>query len=63
MIVNRCFAEPFDTASFASAIRWVLESPNRRSALGAAARVRAERLWNPTRVAGMYKQLYDRASA
>ena len=37
-------AEPFDTASFPSAIRWVMESPNRRSARAAA---RASRtLWN-----------------
>ena len=56
-------AEPFETSSLASEIRWVLESPQRRSALGSAARKRAERLWNPNRVARMYEQLYDIVSS
>ena len=59
--VTGALAEPFESASLAAAIRWVLEDPLRRQALGAAARERAERLWNPTRVAGMYAEVYSRA--
>ena len=59
--VTGALAEPFEPASLAAAIRWVLEDPQRRQALGAAARERAERLWNPARVAGMYAEVYGRA--
>lgn len=54
-------AEPFEQASLAAAIRWVLEDPQRRRGLGAAARVRADRLWNPARVAGLYAEVYRQA--
>jgi glycosyltransferase involved in cell wall biosynthesis len=54
-------AEPFDPASLAAAIRWVLEEPQRRLQLGAAARERAETLWAPGRVAAMYAQVYREA--
>ena len=60
--VTGALAEPFEPASLAAAIRWVLEDPQRRRALGAAARQRAERLWNPTRVAGLYAEVYGRAT-
>jgi glycosyltransferase involved in cell wall biosynthesis len=50
--------EPFDPASLAAAIRWVLQEPQRRLQLGAAARERAETLWAPGRVAAMYAQVY-----
>ena len=54
-------AEPFDSASLASCIRWVLEDKQRRRALGAAARERAERLWNPEQVARLYREVYEGA--
>ena len=59
--VTGVLAEPFEPASLASAILWVLDDPQRRRALGAAARQRAERLWNPARVAGLYAEVYGRA--
>lgn len=51
-------AEPFDSGSLASAIAWVLADPQRNRQLGAAARQRVERLWNPSRVAGLYAEVY-----
>lgn len=59
--VTGALAEPFDPSSLAAAIRWVLEDPQRRRQLGAAARERAERLWNPARIAGMYASVYRQA--
>ena len=56
--VTGALAEPFVPASLAAAIRWVLEDPLRHRALGVAARERAERLWGPERVAGMYEEVY-----
>ena len=58
--VTGALAEPFEPASLAAAIRWLLEDPSRRRALGAAARERAERLWAPARVAGLYAEVYGR---
>lgn len=54
-------AEPFDPLSLAAAIRWVLEDPQRRRQLGAAPRQRAEQLWDPARVAGLYAEVYGQA--
>ena len=54
-------AEPFDPGSLAEAIRWVLDDPQRRHQLGTSARIRAERLWNPERVAGLYGEVYRQA--
>ena len=51
-------AQPFDTQDLAAGIRWVLEDPQRRIGLGLAARQRAERLWAPARVAGLYAEVY-----
>jgi glycosyltransferase involved in cell wall biosynthesis len=59
--VTGALAEPFDPYSLAAEIRWVLESPERLHLLGAVARQRAERLWGPKRVAGLYQQLYRQA--
>jgi glycosyltransferase involved in cell wall biosynthesis len=59
--VTGALAEPFDPASLALAIRWVIEDPSRRRNLGHAARSRAERLWNPSRVARLYSDIYDQA--
>lgn len=58
--VTGALAEPFEPASLAAGIRWVLEDPQRRQQLGAAARERAQRLWNSERVAGLYADLYKR---
>jgi glycosyltransferase involved in cell wall biosynthesis len=54
-------AQPFDPLSLAALIRWVLEDPQRRRQLGASARQRAERLWDPARVAGLFGEVYGRA--
>ncbi|WP_254977819.1 glycosyltransferase [Cyanobium sp. ATX 6A2] len=51
-------AEPYDPADLAHGIRWVLETPERQAALGRQARQRAEQLWNPGRIAGLYAELY-----
>ena len=56
--VTGALAEPFEPASLAAAIRWVLEDPQRRIGLGHAARQRAEQLWAPARVAGLYAEVY-----
>jgi glycosyltransferase involved in cell wall biosynthesis len=59
--VTGALADPFAPASLAGAIRWLLEDPQRRRQLGAAARQRAERLWEPARVAGLYAEVYRQA--
>lgn len=56
--VTGALAEPFEPLALAQAIRWVLHDPQRRSALGQAARRRAETLWAPRRVAGLHTDLY-----
>jgi glycosyltransferase involved in cell wall biosynthesis len=64
IVADRCtgaLAEPFDPSSLAASIRWVLEDPHRRHRLGVAARQRAERLWDPARVAGLYVEVYRSA--
>ena len=58
--VTGALAVPFDPASLASAIRWVLEDLQRLQKLGCAARSRAEQLWSPPRVVGMYAEVYGR---
>lgn len=59
--VTGALAEPFDPLSLAAAIRWVLEDQHRRQQLGVAARNRAERLWNPARIARLYEDVYREA--
>lgn len=59
--VTGALAEPFETSSLASAILWVLKDAERNRALGVVARVRAERLWAPSRVAGLYAEVYAQA--
>jgi glycosyltransferase involved in cell wall biosynthesis len=59
--ITGALAQPFDPLSLAAAIRWVLEDPQRRRQLGAAARQRAESLWDPARVAGLYAEVYGQA--
>ena len=57
--ITGALAKPFEPASLAEAIRWVLEDPQRRSKLSAAARQRAEHLWSTSRVARLYSELYE----
>jgi glycosyltransferase involved in cell wall biosynthesis len=57
--VTGALAEPFDPESLAAAIRWILDDPLRPQQLGAAARFRAEQLWAPLRIAGLYRELYE----
>jgi glycosyltransferase involved in cell wall biosynthesis len=59
--ITGALAEPFEPASLAAAIRWVLEDPQRHLSLRHAARQRAEGLWNPARVAALYADVYQQA--
>lgn len=59
--VTGALAEPFEPASLAAGIRWVLEDSQRLNSLGYAARERAERLWSPARVVGSYLDTYRMA--
>ena len=56
--VTGALADPFESASLSEAIRWVIEDPNRKHALGTAARSRAVRKWNSKRVAALYEEIY-----
>lgn len=58
--VTGALADPFESASLSEAIRWVIEDPNRKHALGTAARSRAVRKWNSKRVAALYEEIYRR---
>lgn len=51
-------AEPFDTSDLAAGIDWVLDDEERRAHLGRAARARAVSLWEPSRIAGQYIDVY-----
>ena len=57
--VTGSLAKPFDPASLADSIRWVLEDSSRLRKLGESARARAVRLWNPTRIADKYLDVYN----
>jgi glycosyltransferase involved in cell wall biosynthesis len=59
--VTGALAEPFEPASLAAAIHWVLEDSQRHQSLRRAARKRAELLWNPLRVAALYADIYQQA--
>lgn len=54
-------AQPFDPLDLATGIAWVLEDTQRLRSLGHSARQRASQLWNPSRVAGLYKEVYQQA--
>ena len=56
--ITGALAEPFDPASLAQAIAWVLADRDRQAQLGQAARDRAVREWDPARIAGLYADLY-----
>lgn len=59
--ITGSLAEPFDPESLARSIRWVLEDSSRHFALSASARKRAEHLFNPRRIAGLYVEVYKQA--
>jgi glycosyltransferase involved in cell wall biosynthesis len=61
--VTGALADPFDPASLAESIRWVLETKQRRRQLAAAACQRADALFNPQRIAGLYTEVYKQALA
>jgi len=56
--ITGALAEPFDPASLAASIRWVLEDPLHRHQMCSAARRRAEQLWDPRRISGLYMNCY-----
>jgi glycosyltransferase involved in cell wall biosynthesis len=56
--ITGALAEPFEPESLATAVRWVLEDPQRHQSLRLSARQRAVELWNPARVAGLYADVY-----
>jgi glycosyltransferase involved in cell wall biosynthesis len=56
-------ARPFDPADLAHGIEWVLDDPERRRGLGAAARARAQRLWSPRAVLPAYLDVFEAARA
>jgi glycosyltransferase involved in cell wall biosynthesis len=58
--VTGALADPFKPASLAHEIRWVLEDSHRRKRLGVSARSRAEQFWAPSRLAGLYSEIYQR---
>ena len=60
--VTGALAGPFEPASLAAGIRWVLEDSQRLQQLGVSARSRAEQLWNQQRVAGLYSEVYEKAT-
>lgn len=61
--VTGALADPFNPASLAESIRWVLEDSQRRLQLAASARQRAETLFNPRRIAALYTEVYKQALA
>lgn len=61
--ITGALADPFDPASLAESIRWVLHDSQRRRQLAATARQRAETLFNPRRIAGLYAEVYKQALA
>lgn len=61
--ITGALADPFDPSSLAQSIRWVLEDSQRRRGLAAAARQRAEALFNPRRIAGLYAEVYKQVLA
>ena len=54
-------ANPFDYVSLAESIKWVLEN-SKEFKLEINARKRAIRLWNPSRIAKLYSEIYKRTS-
>jgi len=59
--ITGALAEPFDPVSLATAIRWVLEDPERQRKLGFAARQKGKRVWDPSRISNLYAEVYHMA--
>jgi len=57
--ITGALAEPFDSGSLASEIAWVLEDESRRLKLAAAARLKAETVWEPCKIAKQYAEIYE----
>ena len=60
--ITGALAKPFDPASLAEAILWVLENPQRRYLLGKSARAKIEELCNPVKISKLYAEVYARAN-
>jgi glycosyltransferase involved in cell wall biosynthesis len=56
-------ARPFDTEDLAAGIAWVLSDRERTKQLGVAARETAEGRFSEPRIAGQYRELYERVLA
>lgn len=56
-------AEPSDPQSLAAMLNWILDDPERWRQLSRQARLRAERLWAPARIAEAYQRVYEDALA
>ena len=57
-MVTGALANPFDSKSLAEEIKWVLEDSQRLTKLGRLARKRAQKLWDPRRIAMLYSDLF-----
>ena len=57
--ITGSLADPFDPASLAQSILWVLEDSQRRWQLAASSRQRAEKLFDPRRIARLYVDVYQ----
>ena len=58
--VSGFLAEPYDPASLAHMIHMVFKDSSIRHSMGLAARLRAEQLWTPCKVAEAYSKIYQR---
>lgn len=54
-------ADPFNSGSLAACICWILEDQQRLESLGRCARERAEKLWDPAKIAKQYSCIYQDA--
>ena len=54
-------AKPFDTASLAKGILWILEDKERYKKVCQSSRMRAELLWSPNKISNLYLNLYEEA--
>lgn len=59
--ITGALAKPFDPASLAASILWVLEDSERLNRLRSEARKRAVHLWHPRRISGLYADIYQEA--
>jgi glycosyltransferase involved in cell wall biosynthesis len=59
--ITGALAEPFNPASLAAEIRWVVSNPQRCHTMSIQARTRSISLWSPARVASMYTEIYESA--